>query len=75
MKSFSFRKRFGLSNKKNMDWYGTEVVINEEFKYIDDDFTKEWNENIWVQAWISALESIYGTKDRSSHDIPILKTK
>jgi hypothetical protein len=48
-----------------MDFFGTEMIIDKNTKYIckDEEFNKEWNANIYIQAWISALKSVYGTKD------------
>ena len=46
-----------------MDYYGSKVIIDKNVKCIDDDFTKEWNENVYIQAWIAALKLVYGTED------------
>jgi hypothetical protein len=46
-----------------MDYYGSKVIIDKNVKCIDDDFTKEWNENVHIQAWITALKLVYGTED------------
>jgi hypothetical protein len=46
-----------------MEWFGTELIIDENVKCIEDEFNKEWESNFYIQEWISALKSVYGTKD------------
>jgi antibiotic biosynthesis monooxygenase (ABM) superfamily enzyme len=48
-----------------MDWYGSTVIIDKNTKMIcvDDEFEESWNSDPHIQAWISALKSVYETKD------------
>ena len=48
-----------------MDFYETSMIIdkNTKIKCIDEEFQKKWESDPYIQSWIAALKSVYGTQD------------
>ena len=46
-----------------MDHFSETIILNGPVRCIDEDFNKEWESNIYIQAYIRALKWIHENQD------------